>query len=219
MKHAGEWRVNVTQIRNEAGRAMDGTDALQLSAGEVEGRRQVRDFFAFLRAEMPGFENAYLLEIAPQVGIRETRRVRGRAVLRGEDVLGCASFDDTIGVNAWPLEQHVAGDVKWSWPSEHSRGFNQLPWRMLLPQRVQQPAGGRPLRVDGFGGAVGRACQRRLLRHGRSRRAGRGAGAARWRVAVPTSTCTRCRPHWNNKAPTSGATFTDHDPSPTTRRL
>jgi len=136
MKHAGEWRVNVTQIRNEAGRAMDGTDALQLSAGEVEGRRQVRDFFAFLRAEMPGFANAYLLEIAPQVGIRETRRVRGRAVLRGEDVLGCASFDDSIGVNAWPLEQHVAGDVKWSWPSEHLRGFNQLPWRMLLPQRV-----------------------------------------------------------------------------------
>jgi hypothetical protein len=136
MKHAGEWRVNVTQIRNEAGRAMDGTDALQLSAGEVEGRRQVRDFFAFLRDQMPGFENAYLLEIAPQVGIRETRRVRGHAVLRGQDVLGCASFDDSIGVNAWPLEQHVAGDVKWSWPSEDSRGYNQLPWRMLLPRRV-----------------------------------------------------------------------------------
>jgi len=136
MKHAGEWRVNVTQIRNDAGRAMDGTDALQLSAGEVEGRRQVRDFFAFLRAEMPGFENAYLLDIAPQVGIRETRRLRGQAVLRGEDVLGCASFDDGIGVNAWPLEQHVAGDVRWSWPPADSRGFNQLPWRMLLPQRV-----------------------------------------------------------------------------------
>ena len=136
MKHAGEWRVNVTQIRNAQGRAMDGTDALQLSAGEVEGRRQVREFFAFLRAEMPGFENAYLLEIAPQVGIRETRRLRGRAVLTAEQVLGCADFDDAIGVNAWPLEQHVAGDVKWSWPAEGSRGHNQLPWRMLLPQRV-----------------------------------------------------------------------------------
>jgi FAD dependent oxidoreductase len=136
MKHAGEWRVNVTQIRNAQGRAMDGTDALQLSAGEVEGRRQVRDFFAFLREQMPGFENAYLLEIAPQVGIRETRRLIGRTVLEGEHVLGCADFDDSIGVNAWPLEQHVAGDVRWSWPAEGSRGFNQLPWRMLLPQRV-----------------------------------------------------------------------------------
>jgi len=136
MKHAGEWRVNVTQIRNAAGRAMDGTDALQLSAGEVEGRRQVRDFFAFLQSEMPGFESAYLLEIAPQVGIRETRRLLGRRVLTAEDVLGCADFIDAIGVNAWPLEQHVAGDVRWSWPAEGSRGFNQLPWRMLLPQRV-----------------------------------------------------------------------------------
>ena len=136
MKHAGEWRVNVTQIRNAQGRAMDGTDALQLSAGEVEGRRQVREFFVFLRAEMPGFENAYLLEIAPQVGIRETRRLLGQAVLTGEQVLGCADFDDTVGVNGWPLEQHVAGDVKWSWPAEGSRGYNQLPWRMLLPQRV-----------------------------------------------------------------------------------
>ncbi len=136
MKHAGEWRVNVTQIANAQGRAMDGTDALQLSAGEVEGRRQVREFFAFLRSEMPGFEQAYLLEIAPQVGIRETRRLVGQAVLTRDDVLGCADFDDSIGVNAWPLEQHVAGDVRWSWPAEGSRGFNQLPWRMLLPQGV-----------------------------------------------------------------------------------
>lgn len=137
MKHAGEWRVNATQIANAQGRAMDGTDALQLSAGEVEGRRQVREFFAFLRTEMPGFEHAYLLEIAPQVGIRETRRLLGRAVLTGADVLGCADFGDSIGVNAWPLEQHVAGDVKWSWPPADSRGYNQLPWRMVLPQQVR----------------------------------------------------------------------------------
>lgn len=136
MKHAGEWRVNVTQIANADGQAMDGTDAAQLSAGEVEGRRQVREFLAFLRAEVPGFEAAYLLEIAPQVGIRETRRVLGHYRLEADDVLGCASFADAIGVNAWPLERHVAGDVQWQWPPLQSRGFNQLPWRMLVPQRV-----------------------------------------------------------------------------------
>ncbi|MEO6030783.1 MAG: FAD-dependent oxidoreductase [Burkholderiaceae bacterium] len=137
MKHKGEWRVNVTQIANADGRAMDGTDAAQLSAGELEGRRQVREFFRFLRAEVPGFDVAYLLEIAPQVGIRETRRVVGRYMLSADDVLGCASFADTIGVNGWPLEQHVAGDVIWSWPPiPQSRGFNHLPYRMLVPQRV-----------------------------------------------------------------------------------
>ena len=136
-KHPGEWRANVTQIAGADGRAMDGTDAEAWSAGEIEGRRQVRDYIRFLRERVPGFERAYLLDIAPQVGIRETRRVLGEYLLSGDDVLGCASFDDTIGVNGWPLERHVAGDVEWAWPPiPASRGFNHLPYRMLLPRRI-----------------------------------------------------------------------------------
>jgi hypothetical protein len=134
-KHAGEWRVNVTQLKNADGSAVDGTDARSLSAGEVEGRRQAIDYLAFLRQRVPGFESAYLLEIAPQLGIRETRRLAGEYVLSADDVLGCADFADTIGVNGWPLELHVAGDVEWRWPAiPESRGFNQLPLRMLLPR-------------------------------------------------------------------------------------
>ena len=88
-------------------------------------------------ARVPGFERAYLLDIAPQLGIRETRRLIGEHMLTRDDVLGCASFDDTIGVNGWPLEMHVAGDVEWRWPPiPESRGYNQLPFRMLLPRDV-----------------------------------------------------------------------------------
>ena len=28
-------------------------------------------------------------------------------------MLGCANFSDTIGVHGWPVEAHIAGDVKW----------------------------------------------------------------------------------------------------------
>ncbi|MFI4928451.1 MAG: FAD-dependent oxidoreductase, partial [Burkholderiales bacterium] len=50
-------------------------------------------------------------------------------------VLECASFDDTIGVNGWPLELHLKGDVEFRWPKiPESRGFNQLPYRMTVPQ-------------------------------------------------------------------------------------
>jgi hypothetical protein len=137
MKNASEWRANVTQIRNEHNQAMDGTDAEQLSAGELAGRRQIRDYIRFLRARVPGFEASHVSDIAPQVGIRETRRVTGEYLLSGEDVLQCRDFADSIGVNGWPLEQHVAGDVHWSWPAiPESRGFNQLPYRMLLPLRI-----------------------------------------------------------------------------------
>ena len=140
-RHAYEWRVNVTQLKNPDGSATDGTDARSLSEGELEGRRQIVDYLRFLRRKVPGFEGAYALDIAPQLGIRETRRLVGEATLSGDDVLNCVDFDDTIGVNGWPLEMHVAGDVKWAWPPiPESRGYNHLPYRMLLPRRAS--AGG-----------------------------------------------------------------------------
>lgn len=135
-KRPYEWRVNVTQLKNADGSATDGTDALSLSRGEIEGRRQIVDYLKFLREKVPGFEKAYALDIASQLGIRETRRLVGEYMLTAEDVLQCRDFDDSIGVNGWPLEKHVAGDVVWEWPPiPASRGYNQLPYRMLLPRR------------------------------------------------------------------------------------
>jgi hypothetical protein len=126
-----EWRANITQLANAQGHAMDGTDARELSDAEVLGRKQIAGVAKFLN-EVPGFEKAYIVDIPPQVGIRETRRVRGLYTLTEADVVGCADFDDTIGVNGWPLELHVQGDVQWRWPAEGSRGFNQLPYRMTV---------------------------------------------------------------------------------------
>lgn len=137
-KNPREWRVNVTQLANPDGSAVDGTDAEQLSRAELEGRRQIVDFFRFLRESAPGFEHSYILEIAPQVGIRETRRIVGGYQLTEDDVLGCASFDDTIGVNAWPVEAHVKGDVVFRFQDiPASRGFNHLPYRMIVPRQVE----------------------------------------------------------------------------------
>jgi len=131
-----EWRSNLTQLSNDDGSAVDGTDVRQLSHGELQGRRQVRDTFAFIRERTPGFEDSYVVDIAPQIGIRETRRIRGRYMLTEQDVLGCADFTDAIGVNGWPVEAHVAGDVEFRFAPADSRGFNQLPYRMLVPEIV-----------------------------------------------------------------------------------
>lgn len=131
-----EWRVNVTQVANAQGRAVDATDAWQLSAGEVEGRRQVIEYLRFLRAEVPGFEHAELIDVGTQLGVRETRRVRGAYQLSGDDVLDGADFPDSIGLNAWPIERHAPGRVEWAFPRDERNTFNQLPWRMLVPQDV-----------------------------------------------------------------------------------
>jgi len=131
-----EWRANVTQLSGPDGKALNALDARALSAGEVEGRRQIVEYMRFLRAEVPGFENARIAEIAPQVGIRETRRITGAYALSGEDILSSARFEDRIGINAWPMEQHLAGRIEWGFPRNEKRAYNDLPWRMVLPPGV-----------------------------------------------------------------------------------
>lgn len=136
-KIATEWRANVTQIGNAEGVAMDATDARQLSQGEIEGRRQIAEYFHFLKAEVPGFSGSAIVDIATQIGIRESRRIQGHYVLTGEDILSSACFNDAIGVNAWPMELHAAGRIDWqfprNWESARGRVYNDLPWRMLVP--------------------------------------------------------------------------------------
>jgi hypothetical protein len=131
-----EWRVNFTQLARNDGTAINGLEPDDLTRGEINGRRQAIQAFEFLRT-VPGFEKSYIVDLPPQLGVRETRRVVGGYMLSGEDVLGCASFEDSIGVNGWPMESHVAGDVIFKFPPiPQSRGFNELPYRMLVPDVV-----------------------------------------------------------------------------------
>jgi hypothetical protein len=131
-----EWRANMSQIANPDGTPVDGTDVLQLSYGEVAGRRQVQDAFEFIRDVTPGFERSYIVDIAPQIGIRETRRIIGEYQLTEDDILDCATFGDSIGVNGWPVEAHVKGDVDIRFQRD-AKGFNQLPFRIIIPKIVE----------------------------------------------------------------------------------
>jgi hypothetical protein len=130
-----EWRANLTQLRRADGGAIDGTVVDDLTRGELAGRQQALDAFTFIRDRAPGFGDSYIVDIAPQIGIRETRRIIGPYQLSEGDVLYCADFDDTIGVNGWPVEAHVAGSVEFRW-QKRERGFNQIPFRILLPGNV-----------------------------------------------------------------------------------
>jgi hypothetical protein len=132
-----EWRANLTQIKNPDGRAVNGIDAHELSFGEIEGRKQCWDVFSFIKEVTPGFDEAYIVEIAPQIGIRETRRIVGDYQLSQDDILSCRDFSDTIGVNGWPVEAHIAGDVKFLFSEWGSRGFNQIPYRIIVPQKIE----------------------------------------------------------------------------------
>ena len=169
--HAGEWRVNLTQISRD-GDPIDGSDWNDLGFAETEGRRQSQEYFRFLKDCVPGFENSYLLETAPQVGIRETRRIIGEHILSEDNILSCRDFEDSIGCNGWPLEQHLKGSAKWTFLG--GRGYHQIPFGTTLPKGVDNllvagrcasttPEGQASLRVSGpcfaMGQAVGTAAE------------------------------------------------------------
>src|SRR5690606_9032306 len=125
-----EWRSNLTQLSNPDGSPINGTDVFQLTRGEIQGRQQAKSTFSFIKENAPGFENAYIVDLAPQIGIRETRRIVGHYQLTEDDIRYCVDFPDTIGVNGWPVEAHVAGTVDFRFPvAKETRGFNQLPYR------------------------------------------------------------------------------------------
>lgn len=141
--HAGEIHVNTVRITE-----VDGTDTGDLTSAELEGRRQMEALIGFLRTEVSGFENSYLKVSGTQIGVRETRRIRGEYILTGEDVLGGKKFDDVIARGSFPIDIHNPrgeGTVYKVLPPGISY---QIPYRCLLPLGVEHLlVAGRPISV------------------------------------------------------------------------
>lgn len=115
---------------------VDPTDPFQLTQAEIEGRRQVLEYERFLRERIPGYQNARVVALSTQIGVRESRRIYGEYRLTGEDVLSAKKFDDVIGLCAAPIEDHRAGaDTRWRYLPEGEAV--DIPYRTLIPKGVE----------------------------------------------------------------------------------
>ena len=113
--------------------ALDATDAFSLSRGEIEGRRQAWRAAGYIRAAVPGCENGRLRAFATQLGIRETRRIRGDHVLTADELLKPEQFDDSIAAGAYPIDIHAAtGGAFHVQPLGDDHAY-QIPYRSLIP--------------------------------------------------------------------------------------
>ena len=124
--------INATNALN-----INGADAKELTKGEIECREQVPQVMEFLQNYVPGFEKCYLDRTAAQIGIRETRRIRGKYTLTRSDVLEGRHFDDGIVPGCNSIDVH---DVKGK-TFEHQflkEGTHyQIPWRCFLPEKTE----------------------------------------------------------------------------------
>ncbi|MEP3439465.1 MAG: FAD-dependent oxidoreductase [Hoeflea sp.] len=74
----------------------DGMSPEDMVGAEYEGRERMMNLLAFARANIPGFENAKMLGAAEQMGIRQTRLLRGEYVVTKDDVQNRRHFADSV---------------------------------------------------------------------------------------------------------------------------
>jgi len=134
----GEVLVAMSRVAID-GRPVDGARTDDLTQGELLGRDQAERCAAFLRAHVAGFDDAFLSDTAPRLGLRETRRIRGHYQLTGDDVLGGRKFEDGICRAAWPIELHAAeGRTEWQFLEDGL--WYTVPYRCLLPHGLDNVA-------------------------------------------------------------------------------
>jgi len=129
-------RPGVVHFNTTRVTGLSGADADDLTAAEIEARRQAHELAHFLVARVPGFERAYLEQSGAQIGVRESRRIRGDYALTGDDVVNARKFPDGIARSNYPIDIHSptgSGTVIREVPAGN---YYQIPYRCLLPVGV-----------------------------------------------------------------------------------
>jgi hypothetical protein len=83
----------------------------------LEGREQADFFSKFIKENIPGYENSYLIDTANLLGVRESRRVVGEYVLKTLDFARGVQFDDAITSTFHHFDLHNpdgVGNIKWA---------------------------------------------------------------------------------------------------------
>jgi FAD dependent oxidoreductase len=96
------WRNDVCLFLGPRLSGYSGVDVEDLTAVELESRRRMVAHLNFLREHAPGFENAWIMTTAAQLGIRHTRRLNGVRKMTSSDWKEGVRHDDEIGVSPSP---------------------------------------------------------------------------------------------------------------------
>jgi len=109
---------------------IDGTNADDLTQGEIEGRCQAMLAVEALRRYNPGCENAKLRNFGLTIGIRDTRKIDAHYNMTAIDVRQQGRFEDSIGI----FPEFIDGYGILILPT--TGRYFQLPYRAMLPKGI-----------------------------------------------------------------------------------
>jgi hypothetical protein len=111
-----------------------GVSVTDLTRVEIESRRRMVAHLDYFRRHAPGFERAWLMLSAPQIGVRHTRRAVGLHKLTINDWRAGIRHSDEIGVSPSPSQKFDSVSV---------------PYRSLVPSDLDNVlVGGRHIACD-----------------------------------------------------------------------
>ncbi len=113
---------------------VDGTNPDHLSKTQIKGKQRIIKQLLFYKKYFKGFENAYISEIAPMVGIRESRNIETDYVLTAVDLLSRKKFDDMFCQSNYPVDIHGkklrCEDI--ATPVDDGKPWYEIPYRSLV---------------------------------------------------------------------------------------
>lgn len=129
----------------------DITDPYQFSKAECISRRQVVQMTEAMREFGNGnLKNSELVGASTQVGVRESRRIKGSYILTEEDAMNGAKFDDAI---AWR-----SGWMDIGFTRVTNMKIHQVPYRAIVPEQIDNLlAAGRCISASHEGASAGKS--------------------------------------------------------------
>jgi hypothetical protein len=123
---------SVNWVNMHGDKDQDGLDLFALSRLQQKYRLEIWKQVEKIRAT-PGHEEVFLLDTAPQLGVRVSRILDGQYRLTLDDSMTHKAFDDAIGVSgAWTSVLHGGQKL-----SAGERPMWQIPYRSLVPKRTR----------------------------------------------------------------------------------
>ena len=99
----------------------------------IEGRKSILRLSEFCKTYFPGFENAYISNIADMLGVRVSKRPRCKYVYSVEDILNNKKFENKAVVSDYPIDVHSAVKDKSLLKEVH--GDYELPLEALMSEK------------------------------------------------------------------------------------
>ena len=110
------------------------TDPFDVSRAEVMARRQIHELVSFLKENSKAFNESALISIAVDIGVRESRKLKGVHILTADEIINCTQFEDSIALGNYDIDIHNPTGTGTSHRFFGDGEYYTIPYRSLLPK-------------------------------------------------------------------------------------